>query len=316
MRARGLVLALAGSLFALQFHASFYPALAQSADALVGQVSSAQEGAMEGVVVSAKKAGSIVTVSVVTDDKGRYQFPAARLEPGAYTLSDPRGRLRSRRQAAAPRSRPARRRPSTSSSSRPGISPTQLSNAEWLASFPGTDRQKKALLNCISCHDLDRIVRSHPRRRASSSQIFDRMVGYYPGSTPEHPQRLIGNARRTLGQGPGMRAIAEYLASVNLSKDETWAYPLKTLRAPDRPRHPRHHHRIRPAAQADPAARRRSSTSRAWSGSRISASSSSAASIRRPLQGLGISDAGAQAGLPGRHARSRGSTRPASSGSR
>src|SRR6266513_216956 len=26
----------------------------------------------------------------------------------------------------------------------------QLTNAEWLASFPGTDTQKKALLNCIS----------------------------------------------------------------------------------------------------------------------------------------------------------------------
>ena len=87
MRARGLVLALAGSLFALQFHASFYPLLAQSADALVGQVSSAQEGAMEGVVVSAKRAGAIVTVSVVTGHDGRYHFPAARLEPGAYTLA-------------------------------------------------------------------------------------------------------------------------------------------------------------------------------------------------------------------------------------
>src|SRR5579859_6692330 len=60
---------------------------AQSADALAGQVSSAREGAMEGVVVSAKKAGSIVTVSVVTDDKGHYRFPANRLEPGAYTLA-------------------------------------------------------------------------------------------------------------------------------------------------------------------------------------------------------------------------------------
>ena len=38
----------------------------------------------------------------------------------------------------------------------------QLTNAEWLASFPGTDTQKKALLNCISCHNLDRIVSSQP----------------------------------------------------------------------------------------------------------------------------------------------------------
>jgi hypothetical protein len=41
---------------------------------------------MEGVVVSAKKAGSTITVSVVTDEKGRYTFPAERLGPGHYTL--------------------------------------------------------------------------------------------------------------------------------------------------------------------------------------------------------------------------------------
>ena len=47
----------------------------QAPAALTGQVTSEAEGAMEGVVVSAKKAGSIVTVSVVTDAQGRYSFP-------------------------------------------------------------------------------------------------------------------------------------------------------------------------------------------------------------------------------------------------
>ena len=63
-------------------------------------------------------------------------------------------------------------------------------------------------------------------------QVFDRMTGYYPGSTPQHPQRLIGEARRNLGQAAGVKAMAEYLASLNLSKDETWDYPLKTLPRP------------------------------------------------------------------------------------
>src|ERR1700733_3502956 len=57
----------------------------------------------------------------------------------------------------------------------------QLSNAEWLASFPGTDDQKKATLGCISCHDLDRIVRSQ-HTADEFMQIFERMSGYYPGS--------------------------------------------------------------------------------------------------------------------------------------
>ena len=54
--------------------------------ALTANVTSDAEGAMEGVVVSAKKAGSIVTVSVITDAQGQYRFPANRLAAGKYTL--------------------------------------------------------------------------------------------------------------------------------------------------------------------------------------------------------------------------------------
>ena len=42
---------------------------------------------MEGVLVSAKKQGSTITVTVVSDAKGEYAFPASRLEPGAYRLT-------------------------------------------------------------------------------------------------------------------------------------------------------------------------------------------------------------------------------------
>src|SRR5260221_3766739 len=193
---------------------------------LTGTVSSAKEGLMEGVVVSAKKTGSTITISVATDDKGRFSFPAGRLEPGQYALSiraigydleNPRsadvaaGKTENVDIKLAPTKNLAK----------------QMSNAEWFASFPGTDNEKKALLNCVSCHDLDRIVRSQ-YDGDQFVEIFNRMVGYYPGSTPQHPQRLVGNAQRTLGQGPNMRTVAEYLASVNLSK-ETWSYPLKTL---------------------------------------------------------------------------------------
>src|SRR5438477_12981305 len=59
---------------------------AQGAVALTGQVSSAEEGAMEGVVISARKDGSTISISVVTDAQGRFAFPAARLEPGHYSL--------------------------------------------------------------------------------------------------------------------------------------------------------------------------------------------------------------------------------------
>src|SRR5205823_2545815 len=69
-----------------------HPLHAQAGDAmaLTGLVSSAEEGPMEGVLVSARKINSTVpttvTTTVVTDKEGRYRFPASRLEPGQYAL--------------------------------------------------------------------------------------------------------------------------------------------------------------------------------------------------------------------------------------
>src|ERR1700749_1467455 len=61
--------------------------IAQAQVALSGQVTSAVEPTMEGVVVSARKDGSTITVSVVSDDKGHFSFPASRLDPGHYAIS-------------------------------------------------------------------------------------------------------------------------------------------------------------------------------------------------------------------------------------
>ena len=58
------------------------PALAQRGDALTGVVTSAEEGPMEGVLVSARKAGSTMTITVVTDEQGRYRFRT--IQPGLY----------------------------------------------------------------------------------------------------------------------------------------------------------------------------------------------------------------------------------------
>jgi len=53
-----------------------------AASALGGRVTSQEDGPMEGVLVSAKRTGSTITVTVVTDAQGRYSFPRSRLEPG------------------------------------------------------------------------------------------------------------------------------------------------------------------------------------------------------------------------------------------
>src|SRR5258706_2997199 len=52
--------------------------------ALTGQVGSAEEGAMESVVVRAKRDGPTISNTVVTDRQGRFAFPPRRLPPPPY----------------------------------------------------------------------------------------------------------------------------------------------------------------------------------------------------------------------------------------
>src|SRR4051812_45825781 len=77
----------AAAAFAACLLTSAGPALAQSAPpALGGKIVSDREGPMEGVLVSAKRPGSTITVTVVSDANGAYAFPADRLAPGSYQL--------------------------------------------------------------------------------------------------------------------------------------------------------------------------------------------------------------------------------------
>src|SRR5689334_8267424 len=75
------------ALIALAWFGAGPVAVAQGGAALTGVVSSQDEGKMEGVVVSARRQGATFTVSVVSDDKGKYSFPRTHLEPGAYTIT-------------------------------------------------------------------------------------------------------------------------------------------------------------------------------------------------------------------------------------
>jgi virginiamycin B lyase len=200
---------------------------AQSPAALAGQISSAEEGMMEGVVVSAKKDGSPITVSVVSDNKGQYRFPADRLEPGHYMLNtravgyDVEG-AKTVDIAAGKEAKADLKLVKTKNLA------SQLTNAEWLISMPGTDEQKKFLLNCVGCHTVERIVRSKHDPKAFL-EVFNRMTGYYPGSTPEHPQKLFGDFQRVRDRGGDINKIAEWLASANLHEKESWDWELKTL---------------------------------------------------------------------------------------
>src|SRR3954471_20559978 len=120
---------------------------AQSSAALGGRVTSVEEGAMEGVLVSAKRAASTVTVTVVSDAQGRFQFPSARLQPGTYAL-----RIRA---VGYDLDGPSTVDVKTGETATADLKLTpardlasQLSNSEWLASFPGTDQEKASIRAC------------------------------------------------------------------------------------------------------------------------------------------------------------------------
>src|SRR5712692_2674152 len=66
--------------------AGFVMAEVSSPAALTGKVTSQAEGAMEGVLVGAKKVGSTVTTWVVSNAQGQYSFPPDRMDPGKYAI--------------------------------------------------------------------------------------------------------------------------------------------------------------------------------------------------------------------------------------
>jgi len=221
------ILALPFALFGITAAIDATPAQAMADDvALTGRITSAAEGPMEGVIVSAKQSTGTITVSVVTDHDGRYSFPAARLAPGHYFLSiraegyelDGKGVA----DIAA-----GKTTTDDLALRKAGNLAAQLNDAEWLLSIPGTEQQKKSLLNCNGCHTLQRIVQS-THTPEEWMPLFDRMAKYCPCSTPSRPQAMVRAPHGELPL-PVRQAMSTYLASINLSTKSNWDYPLKTM---------------------------------------------------------------------------------------
>jgi streptogramin lyase len=243
----GFVLAAAiGGMFAA---ASSRDVAAQSPSdrgvALSGDVSSAAEGKMEGVVVSARRQGANFTVSVVSDAGGKYSFPRTHLAPGKYDVSI--------RAAGFDLAGPATVDVSAgkTASANLTLQPTkdlasQLSSLEWALSMPGTEDQKHKLvyqlLSCAYCHTYERIVKS----KHSAEQwpaVISRMQTYFNDGTAlgrggrgrmvqvEHPENA--------GKGPNWGTntpvskveLGQFLATVNMSSGK-FNYELKPLPRP------------------------------------------------------------------------------------
>ena len=270
MLTKRLLVAVVSIVTTIAIYSEWQPVGAEASGAvgLTGQVSSQEEGQMGGVLVGAKKDGSSMTVTVVSGANGRYSFPADRLPAGRYTLRI-RAAGYDLVNAAPVEVTTGKATQLDLKLQKTKNLAAQLSNAEWLLSMPGTKQQKMALYNCVMCHSLERIVRSS-HDVDEWLQTIARM-NYYVGSTPLKPQRRPPTPPEEIAQqqsarkeresrfvaaggelpqrgrqqdgGDGMegegdsrtgvsrRQLAEFLASVNLSKGN-WSYELKTLPRP------------------------------------------------------------------------------------
>ena len=238
----------------------FHP-VAVAADALVGTVTSAEEGAMEGVLVSAKLDGSNKTITVVSDEKGRYRFPAARLEPGKYTITiravgyDLAARVRrrkSRRKGAATADLKlvktkdlavaALERRVAAQRARHGAAEAA---APLLRRLPHA-RQDHALAarrRRLRGDDTAHGDLRQPEHVHQSAETADR---------PRHRRRRRGAREAAAGE----RRVLRLHQPEHERERRRLALRAEDLRPAQGPRDARHHHRMGPAAPDDTAARR------------------------------------------------------------
>jgi virginiamycin B lyase len=202
--------------------------LAMEQALLDGVVTDAQGTPMEGVVVSARKRDSTITISVVSDDHGKYEFPKGRLSPGEYRLV-----VRAAGYALVPISDVARLQTGKTAHValkllNVPVTSDQITNAELITSIPGPTELKRTLPNCIDCHSLHRIVDSKHTAQEFLG-VYQRMGKYYPGASDRQPQILAGDVHRVMVDPALADKLSEWMAGFNLSVRDEHDFEYKTL---------------------------------------------------------------------------------------
>lgn len=199
--------------------------------ALAGKVTSHAEGAMEGVLVGARKAGSTIATWVVTNAQGEYSFPRDRMEPGKYTIRIRAAGYKLPDTSVDVTTHAARLDVQLDKVTRATELGMELSNTEWLMSVPGTPGQKLALAGCVNCHTLQRVLFS--RFNADEmAQVIQRMTRHTNNSSPLHPWMRPADDFPHRAPSPGQIDTGKYFSSLNLTAKDTFEFPLKTLPRP------------------------------------------------------------------------------------
>src|SRR5262249_6186734 len=188
-----------------------------------------------GVGLGGKKTGGRMRVWVCGDESGGSRSPGAGLGAGQYAL-----RIKATGydlETSAPATVSAAKTATADLKLRKARDvAAQLSNAEWLASFPGTAEQKASVRGCTRCHTLEPIGRTEYTADQMVA-VIERMSTYPQLSFPMKIQKLVAPR---IGGGPvspeqqraAWRRQAEYLATINLSAAPQWSYQFKILPRP------------------------------------------------------------------------------------
>ena len=202
--------------------------------AINGQVTSAEEGPMEGVLVSAKQAGSTITVTVVSDRDGRYRFPASRLERGEKHAAYSRRRLRSRQCGQGDRRAAANddRRSASAEDARPRRAADQRGLVRELSRHRGAEGIDPGL-HALPHARADRP--QPPRRRridGGHRAHVDLPAALVPLKMQKLPAPRIGGGAGSPEQQPrGWRRQARISRDPQSERRSEWSYALKTGRA-------------------------------------------------------------------------------------
>ena len=224
----GWLCLLAGVILSGLSYVQWVHGLPETTPNLTGMVTSDAEGPMEGVLVSAKRVGGTITVTVVTDSDGNFAFPAGRLQPGKYRLAT--------RAIGFDLTDPGEVELTATGSAKANLKLEQTKNlathmmsAEWLLSVPGTQAQKAKLYGCVGCHSLQPVMHS----RYDSDQLLpvvERMRNHAPPSSLVR-RNVFLPFKVKLSESD--REFVKYLATVNRSAGgDGWNFELKTFPRP------------------------------------------------------------------------------------
>jgi virginiamycin B lyase len=196
--------------------------------ALTGVVTSEAEGRMEGVLVSAKMEGGNVTVTVISDDQGRYVFPSGKLQAGKRTLAIRAVGYELAGQVTA-KIEPGKTAHVDIKLVKVKNIESQLTGAEWMMSVPGNEPQKRALFRCDQCHSLDTVVNATYDVDGWLATLPRMQFSWLGNSTITQPS-ASAHPPKTV---PVDAELAKYLSSINLGGGrKALPFELKTFPRP------------------------------------------------------------------------------------